>query len=52
MIFFGPLAPKFMVDTFVASEKVGEGGLGTAVREIEPNESALKDRGPPCTMVC
>lgn len=28
IILSGPLIPKFMADTFVASEKVGEGGRG------------------------
>jgi hypothetical protein len=33
MIFSGPFGPKFIADAFVASENVGEGGLGeVAVR--------------------
>ena len=34
IIFSGPFAPKFNADAFVASEKVGEGGPGDAVRLV------------------
>jgi hypothetical protein len=34
MIFSGPFAPKFIADAFVASENVGEGGPGDAVRVV------------------
>ena len=46
MILFGPLAPKFIADTFVASENVGEGGPGDIVRLLELKENTLRrDRG-------
>jgi hypothetical protein len=44
MIFEGPFTPNCMVDTFVASEKVGEGGPGDVVRR------ELNDR-PRCDLV-
>jgi hypothetical protein len=44
MILEGPLAPKCIVDTFVASEKVGEGGPGEVLRR-EPRVSVRSDFG-------
>jgi hypothetical protein len=32
MIFAGPFSPKFIADTLVVSENVGEGGPGEAFR--------------------
>ncbi len=44
MIFDGRWAPKRIVDTFVASEKVGEGGPGDVLR-LEVKLSASSDFG-------
>ena len=35
MILAGPFGPKFIADACVASENVGEGGLGEALRLME-----------------
>jgi hypothetical protein len=40
MILAGPFEPKFIAETWVASENVGEGGLGGALRLMEPKEKA------------
>ena len=41
MILAGPFWPKFIADACVASENVGEGGLGERLRLIEPKEKVL-----------
>jgi len=46
MIFEGPLAPKFIAEACVASEKVGEGGPGDMVR-FEPKVKVRRDFGRP-----
>ena len=38
MILAGPLGPKFIAEACVASENVGEGGPGEALRLMEPKE--------------
>ena len=38
MILAGPFGPKFIAEAWVASESVGEGGLGEALRLMEPKE--------------
>lgn len=43
MILVGPLTPNCIVDTFVASEKVGEGGPGDVVRRELLKERARSD---------
>jgi hypothetical protein len=40
MILAGPFGPKFIAEAWVASENVGEGGLGEALRLTEPKEKA------------
>jgi len=49
MIFEGPLAPKFIAEACVASEKVGEGGPGDMVR-FEPKVKVRRDFGRPGAM--
>lgn len=46
MILEGPSAPKFIPETLVVSEKVGEGlrGPGDELR-LEPNARTRKERG-------
>jgi hypothetical protein len=38
MILAGPFGPKFIAEAWVVSENVGEGGLGEALRLMEPKE--------------
>ena len=38
MILAGPFGPKFIAEAWVASERVGEGGLGEVLRLMEPKE--------------
>jgi hypothetical protein len=38
MILAGPFGPKFIAEAWVASENVGEGGLGEALRLMGPKE--------------
>ena len=49
MILAGPFAPKFIAEACVASENVGEGGLGEILRLVEPKEKVRKRLGG---MVC
>ena len=44
MILAGPLGPKF-AEGWVASENVGEGGLGEALRLMEPKEKVRERLG-------
>jgi hypothetical protein len=43
MILVGPLEPKLNAEAFVASEKVGDGGLGDVCRR-EPKDKARRER--------
>ena len=45
MILAGPFGPKFIADAWVASENVGEGGLGEAFRLMEPKEKVREPLG-------
>lgn len=44
IILSGPLAPKFIADAFVASEKVGEGGPEDAARLVGAMARDRKER--------
>ena len=52
MIFAGPSAPKFIAEAWVASEKVGEGGLGEEAGFEEPNGRVRSERGRRGAMYC
>jgi hypothetical protein len=45
MILAGPFGPKFIAEACVASEKVGEGGPGEALRLMEPKEKVRRRLG-------
>ena len=45
MILAGPFVPKFIAEAWVASENVGEGGLGEALRIMEPKEKVREPLG-------
>lgn len=45
MILAGPFGPKFIAEAWVASENVGEGGLGEALRLMEPKEKVRERLG-------
>ena len=45
MILVGPFGPKFIAEAWVASENVGEGGLGEALRLMEPKEKVRERLG-------
>lgn len=45
MILAGPFGPKFIAEAWVASENVGEGGLGETLRLMEPKEKVREPLG-------
>ena len=45
MILAGPFGPKFMAEAWVASENVGEGGLGDELCLVEPKEKVREPLG-------